>query len=127
MGFFSWECKVCGYSLLNPYSITKETGWMCEAVALLPTGEILVGEYNGYGEVAGGEIHNSGEPEVYHRHCWELVGKPLEYTWASKYAQDQGYFFDDKDYPTKKPTLKELREGTYQKDGRKPIWMPEGD
>lgn len=104
MGLFSWECKRCEKSILGPYGIPKGLGWMNDAVALLPPTEsrpntsVLMGEYDGYGAIAGGSIHEWGEPEVYHRKCWELAGKPLEFSGASEPAADQGHFYDEADY-----------------------------
>ena len=104
MGLFSWECKHCNKSILGPFGLPKHLGWMNEAVALLPptssrlNTSVLMGDYDGYGAVAGGSIHENGEPEVYHRKCWEHVGKPMEFTAASEGAADQGHFYNDEDY-----------------------------
>ncbi len=76
---------------------------MVNAVALLPTGAVHIGEYDGYGRINGAEIHFEGEPEVYHEACWELAGKPLEFTEPSEHAEDQGYFFDN-DHDLPEPT-----------------------
>jgi hypothetical protein len=103
MGMFSWECRGCGKSILNELGVNKTNGWMADAVALLPDGNVLMGTYDGYGRVAGTEIHDYGEPEIYHRACWERSGKPMEFSKASEGADDQGWFYDDADYDIPDP------------------------
>ena len=103
MGLFSWNCKKCGHSIKSPYQIP--TGWeyMNEAVLLEPNGTIIVGQYDGYGEIDGHPVHwESGEPEMWHKLCWDNEGNP-EYSGGSDSASDQGYFYDD-------PTDEELVE-----------------
>jgi len=95
MGVFSWNCKHCDHPILMPGVTESENKWMNDAVALLPNGGMLKGEYDGYGNVCGGDIFENGEPEVYHTECWVRAGKPTEFTGASENARDQGYFFDD--------------------------------
>jgi hypothetical protein len=96
MGFFSWNCKACGHSVISRYASNEVNEWMTEAVILTSDGELCRGEYDGYG-CAGSWDYNDfgGEPEMYHKACWEAVGKPTEFTGASESSRDQGYFFND--------------------------------
>jgi hypothetical protein len=110
---FSWNCLACGFSL-RECRHCSEDNWMCNAVVLTPGGSILKGGYDGYGQVGGD--YNLGhqidrEFSVYHRACWELVGKPTEYTKTSSYARDQGAclpFHGTAPFP--KPTLEWLEK-----------------
>ena len=104
MGFFSWNCKKCDHSIKAPYEVP--TGWtyMNEAVVILSSGEIIMGEYDGYGRVGTQDI-TWDDPEMWHKECWKNAGKP-EYTGASERAQDQGYFYDD---PSDEELLEAIR------------------
>ena len=110
MGFFSWDCKVCGHPMLSHYALEDKNAWMNDVVVLESDGSILRGEYGGYGDVGEHEINidSRNEPECYHEHCWELAGRPTEYTTGSRSARDQGYFCPDNyhniDPPTEMPT-----------------------
>lgn len=95
MGFFSQECHGCGASILNPYSCNDINSWMTEAVAITRQGNIHTGTYDGYGRIDGAEYAIGEYNTVWHKACWEVAGKPLDYKGQSKHAQDQGYFFDD--------------------------------
>jgi len=113
MGMFSWNCLACGFSL-RECRHCSEDNWMGNAVVLTPGGSILKGGYDGYGQVGGD--YNLGHQidrkfSVYHRACWELVGKPTEYTKPSPYARDQGAClpFHGKN-PFPKPTLEWLEK-----------------
>ena len=44
MGFFSWNCKCCGKSIVSPYS-PKQINWMNKITMVLETGEVVQGEY----------------------------------------------------------------------------------
>lgn len=109
MGMFSWKCRRCERSILGPFSLPAICAWMNDAVVLLPptstrlNTSVLVGEYDGYGRIEGGSVHETGTPEMYHRACWELAGKPMVFTQASDGADDQGYFYDDADYQVPDP------------------------
>lgn len=96
MGFFSWNCKHCGKEVLAPYPYTK---WS-QAVAISPDNEVVMGVYDGYGRIED-DLHD--DVEIYHAHCWEEIGSPMEYSGPSDYANGQGYFIDSetlqKDYP----------------------------
>jgi len=94
MGFFSWNCSGCGHSLLSAHATSEHNQWMTDIVVLTKDGSVIKGEYDGYGRCDDMEFWSSDEPEVYHKACWELVGKPTEFKEASKSARDQGYFFD---------------------------------
>jgi hypothetical protein len=104
MGFFSWECKKCGVSMRRR-DVADNVGHS-QVVVIENDGTILKGEYDGYGRVVSAsgaerEINidtlGKGEPECYHRKCWEAVGKPTEYTGGSNDAADQGFFFGSED------------------------------
>ena len=95
MGFFSWNCKKCSHSIKSPYDIPSGWEYMNEAVYLKPNGSIVIGDYDGYGRV-GNEGHEidweAGEPELWHKRCWENAGKP-GFSGSSKYSEDQGFFY----------------------------------
>lgn len=84
MGLFSQACAatdICGgKDVMGPYAIDDESAWMNEAVAITPSGSILMGTYDGYGTVDGfhGAIGLDGNV-VFHRACWELSGKPTDH------------------------------------------------
>lgn len=105
MGLWSWCCKGCGNSILCAGATNEINAWMNRAVAITPDESILRGSYDGYGRLNGREIDPNGDHEValWHESCWILAGKPTEYQEPSKSAKDQGYFFDDEDYPNPDP------------------------
>jgi hypothetical protein len=92
MGFFSWDCNVCGHPMLSPDATNRTNRWMADVVVIEPNGSILMGEYDGYGRVNDRDV--DGEPCCYHHACWEVAGKPTKYI-PSESAHDQGWFFDD--------------------------------
>ena len=93
MGFFSWNCKGCGASIKAPYNLPKAIAWHNDAVCVLEFGSIIVGPYDGYGRVKGMEINDSDNAAWWHKKCWDEAGNP-DFTSASQYAQDQGYFYE---------------------------------
>jgi hypothetical protein len=101
MGFFSWDCKVCGHPLLSDYAVNREgvdNSWMTDVVVIETSGSILHGKYDGYGRVEEHDIeHDCGrgltEPQCYHKACWHLAGRPVGYNEGSTPSRDQGYFF----------------------------------
>lgn len=101
MGFFSYNCRGCGHSLLSSYSADKGINeWMTEAIALFPNGDRVSGEYDGYGRL--GFADGLDGAACWHRACWEQAGKP-DFDEASRSAADQGYFFDDGDHDVLEP------------------------
>jgi len=106
MGFFSWECKGCGHSILSNYSSGNKNNWMSKAVAIKKDGKTLIGEYDGYGRVNGKEVTDGKDfdASMYHKACWELLGRPKKYK-ISKSANDQGFFFDKKDHDVPDPSI----------------------
>jgi hypothetical protein len=98
MGFFSYECRGCGRSLL---SSAVTSGWMKQAVAMSESGDMAIGEYDGYGRINGFELMDV-RPECWHRSCWEVSGKP-KFSKPSPHAKDQGYFFKEEDYELSDP------------------------
>ena len=94
MGFFSWNCKGCGASIKAPYNVPEGWEFMNEAVLLEFKGSLIMGSYDGYGNIGEHEIsYDPLEPELWHKKCWEEAGKP-EYTGPSRYAGDQGFFYE---------------------------------
>jgi len=78
--------------------------WMVDAVALTPDGSLLVGEYDGYGNLNGRPISiDADDPSVWHKSCWEQASRPSKYTGPSEYAPDQGWFFDDPEHDMSQP------------------------
>ena len=103
MGLFSWQCKKCDHSIKSPYNLPDGWEYMNECVYLEPNGNIIMGKYDGYGRIGPAEVEvnwENGEPELWHKKCWENEGKPA-YSGQSDHAEDQGYFYDD-------PTEQEL-------------------
>ena len=118
MGFFSWKCKCCDKSVLSPYC-PNEVDWMNKMTMVLKTGEVLQGEYDGYGGLGNREDkyaddyadedlnqymgpeqlvhHYSEDATIYHTRCYETNGKP-GFTGISKSASDQGFFLAEEDY-----------------------------
>ena len=97
MGFFSYDCKECGHSLLSSYSADPGINeWMTQAVALTSQGSRCMGEYDGYGNLGPGCLADVAAACI-HQACWELAGRPEydHYGSASSSADDQGYFFND--------------------------------
>lgn len=91
MGFFSWECKHCGQSIKSPYQTIP--AWHNHATAILSSGSLIQGAYDGYGKIGGADITDT-QPTMYHTKCWEAIGKPTDYKGESESARDQGHFYD---------------------------------
>jgi|ETNvirnome_2_300_1030623.scaffolds.fasta_scaffold04357_9 hypothetical protein len=129
MGFFSWDCRGCEHPMLSEWSINKINYWMQSVVAIESKGAVREGFYDGYGGVVPynkfhtrmgvpeDRINNSilddgyQDPECWHRACWEIAGKPTEYTEPSTYSGDQGFFFDPGDHDMEKPKKEGERDG----------------
>lgn len=98
MGFYSKACRHCGCDILNEYSVTKRTGWMCKVTVITDDARIS-GTYDGYGRVDGVDISdmifNDRPADVYHQSCWEDAGRPEEWQGGSDQARYQGYFIPD--------------------------------
>jgi len=114
MGFFSWNCKCCNKSVLSPYC-PPEVDWMNKMTMVLKTGEVLQGEYDGYGgldgrtdkyaeswedeelnQYTGDEqlvLHFENRATIYHTKCYEENNNPV-FAGASTSASDQGFFVD---------------------------------
>lgn len=109
MGMFSWNCLACGFSLRECRGCS-EGNWMSEGVCLTPGGSRVIGYYDGYGQLGGD--YNLGHQidrkfSIYHKACWELVGKP-EYTQPSAGARDQGACHALHGQPLPKPATMEV-------------------
>ena len=95
MGFFSWNCKICGRSIPNQH--VDEPGEYCQATAIYPNGDIVHGIYDGYGNIG---VHkfantmNADKATLYHTKCWRGEGSPTDYKGPSDNAEDQGHFLD---------------------------------
>lgn len=108
MGVFSWECLCCGQSIRHKGATNKTSKWMAQAVVMFPNGNVISGEYNGYGRIGIVDVTPSdGEMAVYHDDCYQLAGKP-KYKEPSESARDQGHFVGD-NHPTKPKTLVEAK------------------
>lgn len=97
MGFFSQDCEYCGHPLLCASATQGNNKWMTQGVVILPSGSIIMGHYSGYGELDDCRCVGvlGMENTVYHKACWEHIGKPSEHKGASRISKDQGWFFDD--------------------------------
>lgn len=96
MGYFSWECTCCKRSITVQANEKKNAPFNPnEAVALLPNGTTIVGEYGGYGDVDGIELlDHDGTVEFRHKWCHENCMMKAGYSKPSDDASDQGYFLD---------------------------------
>lgn len=100
MGFFSEDCKRCGHPALSAMATNDVNAWMNEIVAIWPNDDLTLGSYDGYGGVNDVEYVIGAEAEygqgntIYHRACWEVVGKPTRYGGPCRRSADQGWFFD---------------------------------
>ncbi len=90
MGYFSWNCERCGKSLRSP-DTESSPKWMTQGIAILKTGGIASGTYNGFG-VIDQTVIDDAEPTIYHKMCWENAGLPSDWTGESERADDQGFF-----------------------------------
>ena len=90
----SWLCIGCQESLRSHLSTMPKSRWMTDAVLLFEDGDRVSGEYDGYGRV-GAKLDPDGLRDsvfcVYHRACWEALGRPT-FVAPSARAADQGYF-----------------------------------
>ena len=116
MGMFSWDCDHCGHPLIAPFNIQKHNSWMADAVALLPNGALMKGDYDGYGRINGTNIHDDGEPQVFHIKCWEAVGKPDKFKSSSRSAADQGHFYGEEEHDSPPPG----EPGFFHADAKRP-------
>lgn len=92
MGFFSKDCHGCGHPALSEHATDYLNAWMNDVVAVLPTGDMVQGTYDGYGHVGGRPV--IADPvTVWHEACWELAGKPTDYKGDSTWSADQGWWF----------------------------------
>jgi hypothetical protein len=103
MGFFSQDCKACGHPALSTMATNERNRWMNEVVVIKANGSLHAGSYDGYGRVDGGEHVIGEDATVWHRACWEVAGRPLDYQGASPYSDDQGWFFDEGDHDMDDP------------------------
>ena len=118
MGFFSANCIGCGKPMLSRYSVTGSINhWMSQVVVIRSDGEILTGEYAGYGRVvppgsrpgtSGASIFDELPPDppfsCWHQSCWILAGRP-ESSPRSDWSEDQGYFFPKGKYDDNCPLV----------------------
>lgn len=92
MGYFSWNCRHCNLSLRSPDADSEL--YLNEGVAILSNGIVLVGRYDGYGNLcdSGEQFPMGDNPDVYHNRCWNDAGRPIEFQGGSDAADDQGFF-----------------------------------
>ena len=97
MGFHSKLCEGCEHPMLSSHATGKRNAWMSDVVAVTSTGNVINGEYDGYGGIGTVDFFDGGldNATVYHRACHEIAGKPMAYTGDSAHAEDQGFFFDE--------------------------------
>ena len=100
MGFFSWDCPVCGESIRSRQAEPNP-----KEAALILHNSVIAGEYDGYGRIItpGGKFNIQeadstmyGEyVKLYHLECYNKIGRPI-YMDAeiSHHAADQGYWFN---------------------------------
>ena len=114
MGFFSWECPVCNKSIRSIWATKDIT--MIECVVLMRDGTFISGYYDGYGRIEDrfSVVHDLMEIQpprfddedfdlvkefkMYHKRCWHKVGSPdFKHAKWSRYAEDQGFFYNEKE------------------------------
>jgi len=95
VGFFSQLCESCKHPALSMYSVNGINDWMQYVVVITNDGSVVKGDYDGYGRVNGFEYAIGANNTVWHQACWRVAGSPTDYRGESKYAEDQGFFFDD--------------------------------
>lgn len=105
MGFFSQDCTSCGHPLLCAAATDPINRWMTHGVAIDARGNVVTGEYDGYGALDGHEEAVGGEATVWHRDCWDKAGQPTAYQGVSEGSADQGWFFDDGEHAMQSPLL----------------------
>ena len=98
MGFFSWNCEVCGKSIKSPYDIPEGWEYQNECVVIEKNGTVLMGKYDGYGRIDDTKEVDwaGGEPQVWHKRCWRENGSPMDWNpqvGESESAEDQGFFY----------------------------------
>jgi hypothetical protein len=101
MGFYSWDCKVCGHPMLSGHASNSTNNWMEDVVVVTTRGKVMEGNYDGYGRVDGEEINamsSGAQPACYHEHCWKHVGSPTKWDKGSVNSKDQGFFFDQDEH-----------------------------
>jgi hypothetical protein len=102
---------------------------MCESVAVMKDGRVVRGTYDGYGVIGQEEIRNDMERQydVYHQACHHLAGEPTEYSGEpSEWADDQGYFFEERDYDIPRPIREPLKFDPYVIIGPRRALVKEG-
>jgi len=106
---------------VSPYS-PKEIDWMNKITMVMDTGEVIQGEYDGYGNIynrtdehAYGDnwdidenaesicLDNEHQATFYHTACYEENNQP-GFQGQNDSARDQGFFLDEKDYVDCVPT-----------------------
>lgn len=109
MGMISYLCKGCNRPLISYHD------WMDKVVALMPNGDKLSGDYDGYGRIGDYDLMDSHDVEYWHKACHDAMGNP-GYSSASESAGCQGHFFD---YP-----IHNVREPKNPEEVKQ-IWLEE--
>lgn len=127
MGFFSDLCIECGHPALSVWAANEINDWMIQVVVIIPSStpdyppSIVIGEYDGYGRVNDMDVVGSFEETLYHLACWRKAGQPMEYRGPSKFAPDQGYFFNDEhNMKEPKPVVKRQSKTLAELDAERP-------
>lgn len=97
MGFFSQDCTGCGHPALSRHAVTPVNAWMVAVTVVTPDGQLISGEYDGYGRLdtsAGPRDAVGAANTVWHTDCWVAAGRPRQYRGPSPDSPDQGFFFD---------------------------------
>lgn len=93
MGLFSWNCAVCGRSILHDRIASDKYS---HATVITPVGSVVRGRYDGYGRVGGHQFDGlKNEATWYHTSCWVGAGKPMRWQGDSEPALDQGHFLGE--------------------------------
>jgi hypothetical protein len=121
MGFFSWSCCACKRELVNTYVVQAykddyDCAWLSHAAVLIPRRNFHLdideswyilsddylffeSEYDGYGNVSELNLTDVYEFMLFHKHCWDVLGKPDTLEELSCFpkpgdAPNQGHFLD---------------------------------
>jgi len=90
MGCFSWTCAVCTHDILGD-AVPGYKDYNAAKV-LLPNGDILTGDYDSYGGIAGlSLVDHVDDFKLVHLPCWKR-GMTYETLGETKHAQNQGFW-----------------------------------
>lgn len=112
MGFLSANCEGCHHPILSAYATNAINQWMNVGVAITPSGEVISGFYDGYGNLdQRREFCAVGDQTtVWHEACWIAAGSPAKYRGPSRLSDDQGWFFDEGAHDMEDPSNQPIGE-----------------